>query len=236
MTIIRAGMATLINVLQNSFGLIRIASMAAVLAFSGEFLQHIWEVSAGMFASKAAFLALQASSDRMIFGIMKVAALFIAVFWSARLLAVAETASLGTRLGPIHWGPLLCSLVIGTIPLALVFLAPLPSREVKLVALIFAAIITIPFSRMGMDALFSQPPQSLRNLMRRRMLPPWTEFVGMMPIPALMYLHFVNHDLALGAPVSTLWLLMLWDSLLVMWLAIIMGVLTYRFYSPQRHA
>ena len=234
MEFIRSGLAALAEVVRASIGLIFMAPLVALLAFGGEFVQHAWEVSAGMFASKAAFVALQTSPDRLAFGMIKATALIVAVFWSARLLAAHEASASGDLLGPVDWRPLLLSAALTAIPLALVLFAPWSSRELRLAALAGAALIGLPFSRMGMDALFGAARQPLSGLMRGRPRPPMAELVTILPVAGLMVLHFINHDFAFAAPPPVLWLLMVWDSLVVAWLALILGVATRRYYRLKR--
>ena len=206
------------------------ATMIVLIAFLGEFVQHVAEIQLGMFASREAFVAQQGSPVRMAFGVLKVSALLVTVGWSARWLAARHR---DTRPGLDRRADWLCLIVLTAISvsaLMVVLLAPIAEGKARLVALAVVAVACVPASRLMMDALFGQPRQNWRQALRRRPMPGLIEMVAVLPVPFLMFLHFKNHSLAFGAPPAFVWAVMVWDAALVAVLAVLLGALTYRFY------
>ena len=212
--------------------MLRYAPLLLALACAGEFIQHIAEVSIGMFASREAFVALQGSPLRMGFGLAKVAALLVTVAWTARWLAHRNRAERPGLDGPIDWGRLLLPMLITIGALITVTQAPIGSRQVRLALLGAVLLVSLPWSRMAMDALFGRPRESLGKALRRRPMPPIGGLLAILPVAAAMYLHTRNHTWAFAAQPSAVWALMAWDALLVAGLTGWLGALTYRFYQP----
>lgn len=211
---------------QNFSSLLRHAPSIALLAFAGELLQHIAEVQLGMFASKAAFIALQNTSGRMFFGVFKIAAVLTAAMWAARWLAVRSG-----KAGSVDWP----RLVLPSIPVLIALVAIMLSAlefKIRIGAMLAVTIIAIPVSYMAMDALFGNPRLGWRDTLKLRPQPPLSEFSLIVPLALLVYSHFANHSLAYGAASALVWALMVWDSALVAMLALWMGVITWRGYRP----
>jgi len=87
-----------------------LAPMIPLLIMLPEFVQHIYEINAGMFASKAAFNAQAMDPARWAFGYAKIAGLVLAIFAAARYWGGARERWWDLR--NIAWKPFLIALAI----------------------------------------------------------------------------------------------------------------------------
>ena len=80
-----------LGVIRDAARLFWLAPLIPLIAILPEFVQHVWEVNAGMFASKAAFNAHAMDPERWQFGYFKIAGLVLSILAAARFWAPSIT-------------------------------------------------------------------------------------------------------------------------------------------------
>lgn len=215
-------------------GLFVTAPVAVALVVAPEFVQHIAEIKLGMFASLAAFKALANDPTRWAFGYVKLAGTLLAFFACAR--AVWSQLAGGGRwydLRDIAWPRFLVGIVlfmaIGSIGALFAGRVP-PGVSLALSAI--GTIVSLPFLFLLLGGLFGDNGTPWRPLLLRcwpAVLLLLLLFVTGFAVP--QGVHMLDHRLALGRPEALVWLLMIWDALVVGALCALTGAafaLSYR--------
>ncbi len=184
-----------------------LAPLIPLLAFLPEFAQHVAEIKLGMFASPQAFKALQNDPTRWAFGYAKIAGLFLAIFASARYWALpTEKRNRWWDLRNVAWRQFMLGIAINLALSGVLYLlkAGLSATAFDVVN-VAVSLASLPVMVFMLGALFGDQTVSLRRCYRTG----WLQGVVM----AALFL------LAMGAPAPTTWALMLWDALLVSFMA-----------------
>ena len=199
-----------------------LAPLIPLLAFLPEFAQHVAEIKLGMFASPQAFKALQNDPTRWAFGYAKIAGLFLAIFASARYWALpTEKRNRWWDLRNIAWRQLLLGMAINLVLSAVLYLlkAGLSATAFDVVN-VAVSLASLPVMVFMLGALFGDQTVSLRGCYRTG----WLQGVVMAALFLLAMvpaqrLHGLDHTLAMGASTPAIWVLMLWDAVLVSFMA-----------------
>lgn len=213
------------DVYPKGLSLFWLAPMIPALVIVPEFIQHVVEVRLGMFDGKDAFRALQHDPTRWAFGYAKIAGLWLAIFGSAGFWGVREAGGRWWDLRTIAWKPFLIGAVIflglGSVP-ALWEGRLTGAGDIALQVLV--AVLTLPGLLMMLAGLCGDPLLGWRDYWVRGW--PWLILAAALAAigfgPAA-WLHQMNHQWAFGASDPVLWLLMIWDSILVGILAVLAG-------------
>ncbi len=220
-----------------------LAPLIPALVIVPEFMQHVVEVKLGMFESKDVFKALQNDPMRWNFAYAKIAGLWLAILASARFWGVRHREGRWWDVRDICWTPLLLGLAIfgglGSLP-ALWDGQLEPTVDTTLEILV--GLITLPGLLLIVGGLFGDPLPRARTLVLRS----WPYLLLIVVLVAIgfgpaAWVHQKNHVWAMGLAPFPLWAIMVWDSLLVGFLACLAGTavaLGYRLFaenSKRRH-
>ena len=195
--------------------LFRLAPIIPLLVMIPEFVQHVFEIRSGMFASEEAFNAMAMSDTRWAFDYTKIAGLVIAVFAAARFVGGAGKRWWDLR--TIAWKHLLLALVANAI-LSAAYWAIEQASGGQLPSAIDLAIqlATLPLIIYFIGPFLGDATMTLK----RAFTIGWVAaallvlFVAVAYMPAQL-LHQYNHTLAMGQSTALVWGLMIWDTLLV---------------------
>ncbi len=208
--------------------------LLALIPVGFELLQHAAEVHIGMYDSIAAAKANEHHPLRMAFGMVKIAALTVPIYWITRFLPdrdarVAATADpLAIRLFSGYFA-------IGMM-LAAVQLFALPQTGAVLLTCFFVGqIISSLLIAWGVAAALGNRAIGVRasaRIMARQV--PWTFAFTLAVMLPLMVPHYALGALALLGPKALLWPTMAVDSLLVGWLTAV--ICTGAYYAAIRAA
>lgn len=214
---LRAALAAIVATLRDGPRLFWLAPLIPAFAILPEFVQHVAEIKLGMFASPAAFKALQNDPTRWAFGYAKIAGLFLTIFAAARYWSVAGGNPRWWDLRTIAWRPFLIGLGINlatSVPLLLLKNVVGASTLTVLNAVV--SIVTIPVLVYMLGGVLGDQTVRLREVYRwgwlRAVLMALLFFASLM-LPQVV--HRLDHTLAMGAPSPAVWVLMIWDALLV---------------------
>ena len=199
-----------------------LAPLIPLFAFLPEFFQHCAEIKLGMFASPAAFKALQNDPTRWGFGYAKIAGLFLAIFASARYWTLPEQdRSRWWDPRTVAWRQLLLGIGIEVAVTAAVYvLKPIISTNAFKALDLASQLATLPVIVLIFGAFCGDSTVSLRQSYRSG----WWQGLAMAALFLLamlpaQYLHRLDHTLAMGAPSPAVWALMTWDAVLVSFMA-----------------
>lgn len=212
------------------------APLVLALVVVPEFLQHVAEIRLGMFDSKAQAIAVANDPTRWAFGYVKVAGLVLTFLAAARFWAARERGMAWYRLSDIAWGRLALGLLLfGLIPAApALFVAQIGKSATDIVGLVLT-ILLLPALFLMLAGLIGDRTTSGRAMWTRSW--PWALLTAVLLVLAFMpaqWLHGMNHKWALGADPALVWLLMIFDSLLVGLLAGLTGTALYLGYAAFR--
>ena len=192
-----------------------LAPLIPLIAVLPEFAQHIVEIKLGMFASKAAFGALQMDPTRWAFGYAKIAGLVIAIFAAARYWGGARERWWDLR--TVAWKPFLIALA-GNVALAIAMfvIGSRLSTTAKPAFDALATIATLPFLVWLIGPLLGDATMTLR----RAYTGGWGRllFIALLAVAAFWpasILHQWDHRWTFGATGPAVWALMVWDAVLV---------------------
>lgn len=201
----------------------QLAPVLVALAVVPQFVQHGWEIQAGMFASVEAFRSLQMEPDRWVFGYAKVAGLLAAIVLIARFWA---TGSLRQAVLMPPRDLLRFVLVFGA-----TFLVELASRQVSAWLPLLAPVATAANLLLQFALTFLLVATLLGDRetgLRQAILQRWIATLFLVALVAAAFgpaslLHKATHELAFGAPEALVWVIMAFDSLVVGLLAALVG-------------
>lgn len=214
-----------LSTLRDGFRIWWLAPIIPLLVVIPEAIQHVAEISIGMFDSRDAARALGNDPRRMIWGYLKLAGLVLAVLAAIRFWGTRGSGARWWDLRAIAWRNL-------SIALGLLILSALPGLLVQPyvgeaiaggidIALLVA---TLPLLVLLASGLGGDRSDSLGRVYRHG----WLSALAIVMLTAafwvpLQYLHGLNHQWAMGAPMLAQWALMAFDSLVVGLLATMAG-------------
>lgn len=214
---IRSTIALFGQTLRDGFRIWWLAPLIPALVVVPEFLQHVAEISIGMFDSEAAFKSLADDPRRMVWGYVKVAGLLLAFLATIRFWGAREARQRWWDLRGVYWKAL--GIAIGLLALTSIPEWLLDGRIAKQTAQIVTLIITLltlPLLLYLVKAIAGGSALSLRTAFKRG----WWPSLRMLLFAAatwapLQWLHGQNHTWAMGQPDAVVWALMVFDSLVV---------------------
>lgn len=214
-----------LGVLRDAVWLFRLAPLIPLIAILPELVQHVWEVSAGMFASKAAFNAHAMDAARWQFGYFKIAGLMVAIFAAARFWAARQAGQRFFDARAVAWRPFFIALGLNIVVTALVFAAgQIVPLQFKSAFDLVLGLVTLPLLPLIVAPLLGISDFTLKRAFTAGW---WIALRTALIIAAgfvpLQWLHGLNHTVALGQPDLLVWLLMAWDALVVGLMASVMG-------------
>jgi hypothetical protein len=218
-----------------------LAPAVLALVVVPEFLQHVAEISLGMFDSREAFRASASDPLRMALGIAKLAGLVLVMLATARWWWSRGHDGHWADLRRIAWLRLLPGLLLFFGVPSLAALAGGRGPAWLEQALGWAlSVAMLPTLFLAVAGLFGDRRTPLA-LMWRRGWPALllTVLLVVLAFAPAQWLHQMNHQWALGAPPLVVWALMVFDSLLVGFLAAGVGTalfLGYRTFQDTRPA
>lgn len=208
------------------------APLILAIAVIPELIQHVVEIRLGMFDSMERFQALAQSPNRWLFGYFKVAGLIIAMlaiarFWSVG--SIRKTFSMSRA----DLGRLVVAVAL-TVLAAFLFdwlsarhLPSFVSGALRIASLLVQAGLSLFVAA----ALFGDRSVTLRSVFTQRW--PTIALLALMVLLAFMpaqLLHMLNHKVAIGRSAGVVWLLMIWDSLVVGMIASLLGAALWAAY------
>ena len=207
----------------DGLSIFRLAPIIPLLVIVPEFIQHVYEIQAGMFENKGAFNALAQSDTRWLFGYLKIAGLLLAVLAAARFIGGAGKRWWDPR--TVAWKQFGIALAVNIAATLLVMAAEeVSGGELPMALDIALQIALLPLVIYLVGPLFGDTSMTLRRaysvgwaasaMLVLYMLVSWG--------PAQL-LHQYNHTLAMGQSDALVWALMVWDTLLVGIMACWMG-------------
>ncbi len=208
--------------------------LLAVIPVAFELLQHAVEVHIGMYDSIAAAKAVEHHPLRMAFGMLKVAALTVPIYWVTRFLPHRDArfaATLEPRAVRLFAGVLAFDLAMTALQL---FLAPRTGGAI-LAMFVVGQIVGCMIMAWGVAAAFGNRaigPRASITIMARHL--PWTFAFSLVVLLPLMIPHYALTAVVLAGPKPLLWPVLIVDSLLVGWLTAVMAAGSY--YAATRAA
>ena len=201
-----------------------VAPVAVALVVLPEFAQHVAEIKLGMFESRTVARAMANDPTRWAFGYAKLTGLVLAFLACARAVWCWWDGGQWYDLRQLRWGRLIVGLVlfmaIGSVAAPI---APLVGRWPGMVVNTVFSILSLPALLVALAGLFGDGAPWKALVTRgwpAAVLLVLTFLTGFAPMQAI---HAVDHMLALGEPTAVIWLLMIWDSLIVGALAALTG-------------
>ncbi len=208
--------------------------LLALIPVAFELLQHAIEVHIGMYDSIAAAKAVENHPLRMAFGVLKIAALTLPLYWVTRFLPRRDARFAAT------FDPLAVRLFAGVLAfdmaMAAIQLFALPrTGGMLLAAFIGGHCIGCLISAWGVAAALGNRaigPRASIAIMARHL--PWTFVFSLVAMLPLMIPHYAFGALALVGPKVMVWPVLILDSLLVGWLTAVLAAAGY--YAATRAA
>lgn len=208
------------------------APLILAIAVIPELIQHVVEIRLGMFDSMERFQTLAQNPDRWLFGYFKVAGLIIAMLAIARFWSVGSVRKTFT-MSRVDLGRLVVAVAL-TVLAAFLFdwlsarhLPSFVSGTLRIASLLVQAGLSLFVAA----ALFGDRSVTLRSVFTERW--PTIALLALMVLLAFMpaqLLHMLNHKLAIGRSAGVVWLLMIWDSLVVGMIASLLGAALWAAY------
>lgn len=235
MTRLKAFGRLFVATLSDSLRLFALAPLVLLAVVAIEFAQHVAEARLGMFADAEAFNRQSLDPARLQWGYAKVATMSVAVFLASRVWVNRREGKPWWSLASIAWRPFLIGFLLTTllsVPL-LPGLAMPPALVAPLTVLVY--IVTLPLLVLMMAGILGDSSASVAGVYRSgwgiglRIL--LLMIIGFVP---MQLLHLWNHLLAIEAHPVVLWLLLLWDSLLVGLMASFLGTASHHGYVGDR--
>jgi hypothetical protein len=228
----RAG-RTALELYPRGFRLFWLAPAVLALVVVPEAVQHVVEIRLGMFESKEAFRALQFDPTRMAVGYVKSAGVFLTILAAARFWWTRSAGGAWYDPRGIAWGRLLVGfLLFGLVPLLPELAAGQIGKQAAFWIGIGLSLVLLPMLFLMIAGLFGDRDTPVSAMWRRAW--PWLILTAALAILAFVpagWLHRMNHEWALGAPLVLVWALMIFDSLLVGLLAGLTGTAFYLGYA-----
>jgi hypothetical protein len=231
MTRLKAFGRLLTGTLSDSLRLFSLAPAIWLIVVAAEFAQHVVEVRLGMFTDAQAFNRLSLDPARLQIGYLKVAAVTVAAFFASRVWVNQRDGKPWWSLGSIAWRPFLVGFGLSTVlsvPL-LPGVAMPPALVAPLTLLVY--VVTLPLLVLMMAGILGDDSAGVIAVYRTG----WGKGLRILLLMAigfvpLQVLHLWDHLLAIGSHPVVLWLLLLWDSLVVGFIAAFLGTASHHGY------
>lgn len=226
------------GVIRDALWLFRLAPLIPLIAILPEFVQHVWEVNAGMFVSKAAFNAHAMDPERWQFGYFKIAGLVLAILAAARFWAGHRAGQRFFDPNAIAWKAFGLALLLNALVTGLTYFAgqAVPA-SLKQTADLILTVATLPLLPLLVAPLLGIGDFTLRRAYTAGW---WIALRTALVVAAwyapLQWLHGYDHKLALGQPDALVWALMIWDALLVGLMACVMGTGLHHGFTGKSSA
>lgn len=219
--------------LYRTISLLWFAPIVAGLVIIPEFIQHVAEISLGMFDSRAAAKLVADHPLRMGIGAVKIAGLVVTFFASARFWWCSVHGGRWYDPRGIAWGRLLSGFVLFFVIGSAAEIYPLMlNREAPVGVTVIAVLLSLPFLFVALAGLFGAKDVALAVLVKRSW--PYLLLLALLlPLgfAPLSFLHQYNHKWAMGAAAPVIWALMIFDSLVVGLMASSVGAACYSAYA-----
>lgn len=233
MTILRAIFSAISDYLTRSVNLFWVGPVVVALIVVPEFVQHVAEIRLGMFDSREAAAAVSQDGTRWAFGYVKLAGLALTFLASARFWWCRAHGGRWYDLRGLAWGRLLLGfllfMAVGSAP---ELVQPLTGSKAPIALVIAASLLSLPYLFVMLAGLFGDRTTRLKALVVQSW--PWILLLALLlPLlfAPLMWLHNMNHQWALGAHDAIVWLLMIFDSLVVGLMASSVGAALFVAYD-----
>ena len=230
---IRSILQDFLAVLRGGFRIWRLALLIPLLVAIPEAIQHVAEIRIGMFESRDMARAVADDPRRMVWGYLKVAGLVVAILAAARFW--------GTQPGPQRWWDLRSvawrSVILALGLLLLISLpglvyTPILGATVAGYLDIALMLVTLPLLVLLIAGLIGDRALTLAGVFRAGWLAALRMLLFLVATWApLAWLHGMNHRWAMGAAEPVVWLLMAFDSLVVVLLATMAGTAIHHGYA-----
>lgn len=205
----------------------RALPLLALVPVVFELIQHVVEVQIGMYLSLDAAKAVEHHPARMAMGLVKVIAITLPVYWTARYLATSDRR-FASQFEPRAMSLFGLVLLFQTAMAALQLFVLPQTATVALtsfaVGFVIAALVAAWYAAAPLGNARIGPIGSARLMAPVMISTIILSFAAMLP---LMIVHYGFAALALLGPKATLWPSMVIDSLLVGWLASILAATVY---------
>lgn len=213
--------------------------LVAAIPFAAELIQHVIEVRAGMFDSYAGAEAAGSDGGRSAFGVLKVLTLFLIVYPVVRFIGFEgdrRRAVAVSRMSALLFSAVL---LFGLAMMALqqaggALLGQLIESEARLLAagvIAFFALmlLEIYLAAWKVAAALGNPTINVAasvRLMRRHVL--WGFGFTLLMMMPLMIAHYALNIAAIGLGAGAMWTILVVDSAVTAFLAIVLGATVYR--------
>lgn len=214
-----------LGVIRDAVRLFWLVPLIPLVAVLPEFAQHVWEVNAGMFASKTAFNALAMDPMRWQFGYFKIAGLVLSILAAARFWAAQRARQRFFDPQAVAWKAFGLALLLNMILTALSYLiGQTVLGQFKQATDLAVMVVTLPLLPLLIAPLLGIGDFTLRRAYTAGW---WIALRTAVIVAAwyapLQWLHGLDHKLAFGQSEALVWALMVWDSLVVGLMACVMG-------------
>lgn len=202
-----------------------------------EFTQHIIEYRIGMFESAAAMQANAEHPARMAWGMVKVLALFLMIYWVSRAMAFGRGGAKPV-LGDARSARLFAAVLLVNLALTAAelfgsgLLAPLvgaaAARWSSILLLVLGAAVIVYLSVWAVGAALGNRALTIRasfRIMHGNFW--WSVGFSLLAQLPLIALHYALNFGGMGRSAGLLWTLLTLDALLVGYLGIVIGAMTY---------
>lgn len=211
------------HVYRESIAFVIACPLLALIPVVFELVQHIAEVSIGMYESPEMAVATEKHPLRVSFGLLKIAALTLPLYWATRFFAggrdAAAARSFDRRAIELFAVAFAFMMAVAAISLFLT-----PSDGLATAAMLIGSLfVQVLIARWLAAAAIGNPaigPLRSARVMLGQLV--WAiPFIVIAQLP-LMIPHYGLAGLAILGPKTLLWPVLIFDSLLVGWLAIVL--------------
>ena len=231
--VLRTAIAAIGEYFVRSVSLFWVGPIVAALVVLPEFAQHVAEIRLGMFDSLAAAKIAGNDPLRWAFGYVKLTGLALTFFAAARFWWCQTHGGRWYDLRQVGWGRLVVGFLLFMAVGSVGELAePLTGEKAPLAVVIAASLLSLPFVFVMLAGLFGDRITPFKALVWRSW--PWLLLLALLlPLgfAPLMWWHNKNHLWAMGASDAAVWLLMIFDALVVGLMASSVGTAMFIAYD-----
>ncbi len=224
---------SVIDLYPRGVALFWLAPAVLALVVVPEFIQHVAEIELGMFGKGESARAVADDPLRWAFGYVKIAGLVLTFLAAARFWWVRASEQRWWDLRTVAWGRFLAGLLLfGALPLLGELIEPVAGTTAKDIATWLITFATLPFLLLMLAGLFGDRQTTLRQMWTGG----WPALLMLCVLVPLAFapaqiLHGFNHRWAFGAEPVLVWVLMIFDSLVVGLLAALTGTALFLGYA-----
>ena len=202
-----------------------VAPAIVALVVVPEFVQHIVEITMGMFDSRATAHVLAQSPLRWAFGYVKLAGFLLAMIFTARLWAMEGSVSRAVRIAPLALGLIILSIAVFMfVGFGIQIAGRAIGPRAEALALIVSGVLQLMVIVWVVGQVIEDHTVTL-----------WGSLTSYVPTAGVMSillfaafapsqaLHGLDHKLAMEQPRAIVWALMTFDALVVGLLAALVG-------------